>query len=161
MFETVMDHYLITMLLLNYTGSRGQPSYCISRHQLEFLIGMQFTVSDIARLLGVSTSTVTRRMCAYGIGVRQLYSQISDHRLDELVREVTMEFSSAGYTLVRSHLWARGYKVTKRRVRLSLARVDPNSVAVRRTAHNTIHRRTYCVAYLNTLWHIDGNMSLI
>ena len=61
---------------------------------------MQFTVPDIARLLGVSTSTVTRRMRAHGIGIRQLYSQISDHRLDELVREVTMEFPSAGYRLV-------------------------------------------------------------
>ena len=144
-----------------YTGGRGQPSYYISRRQLEFLIGMHFTVPDIARLLGVSTSTVTRRMRTHGIGVRRLYSQIPDNRLDELVHEITMEFPGAGYRLVRSHLRAMGYRLTERRVRLSLSRVDPISVAVRMATHNAIHRRTYRVAYPNALWHIDGNMSLV
>ena len=137
-------------------------SYYISRRQLEFLIGMHFTVPDIARLLGVSTSTVTRRMRTHGIGVRRLYSQIPDNRLDELVHEITMEFPGAGYRLIRSHLRAMGYRLTERRVRLSLSRVDPNSVTVRMATHNAIHRRTYRVAYPNALWHIlDGNMSLV
>ena len=144
-----------------YTGGCGQPSYYISRRLLEFLIGMHFTVPDIARLLGVSTSTVTRRMRTHGIGIRRLYSQIPDNRLDELVHEITMEFPGAGYRLVRSHLRAMGYRLTERRVRLSLSRVDPNSVAVQMATHNAIHRRTYRVAYPNALWHIDGNMSLV
>ena len=50
---------------------------------------MHFTVPAIARLLDVSTTTVTRRMRAYGIGIRRLYSQVSDRRLDEVVREIT------------------------------------------------------------------------
>ena len=100
-------------------------------------------------------------MRVLGIGVRQTYSQISDHRLDELVQEITTEFPSAGYRLVRSHLSTRGYRVSEQRVRLSLNRVDPSAVAVRWSMHNAIHRRAYRVAYPNAVWHIDGNMSLI
>ena len=97
-------------------------------------------------------------MHALGIGVRQTYSYLSDHRLDQLVREITIEFPSTGYRLVQSHLQTRGYRVTEHRLRLSLSRVDPNSVAVRWTTHNAIHRRSYHVAYPNALWHMDGNM---
>ena len=46
-------------------------------------------------------------------------------------------------------------------MRSSLGRVDPTSVAVRRTTHNAIHRRVYNVPHPNALWHIDGNMSLV
>ena len=99
---------------------------------------MHFTVSDIACLLGVSTSTITRHMCALGISVRQTYYRLSDHRLDQLVHEVTTEFPSAGYRLIQSHLRARGYRVTEHRVRLSLRRVDSNAVAVRWITHNML-----------------------
>ena len=104
---------------------------------------MHFTVLYIAFLLGVSTSTVIRQMLTHGFRVRQMYSQIYDHRLDELVREITMEFPSAGYRLVQSHLRARRYRLNEHRVRLSMDRVDPNSVAVRWTTHSAIHRRAY------------------
>ena len=157
--RTVLTGMLYYYLL--YTGRRGQPSYYISCRQLEFLIGTHFTLPAIARLLDVSTTTVTRCMRAYGIGIRRLYSQVSDRRLNEVVREITLEFPSAGYRLIQSHLQTRGYRLTERRVRLSVAHVDPNSVAVRWTTHNAIRRRIYRVAYTNALWHIDGNMSLV
>ena len=86
---------------------------------------------------------------------------MSDRRLDDLVREITMEFPNAGYRLVRSHLSTRGDRIPKQRVRLCLNRVDPSAVAVRWSMHNAIHRRAYCVAYPNAVWHMDGNMSLI
>ena len=148
--------------MYTYTGRRGQPSYHISSSQLKFLMRMQFTVPNNARLLGVSTSTVIRRMRTHGLRVRDLYSNISDRRLDRLIRQITMEFPSAGYRLVQSHLRGRGYRVTERRVRSSLGRVDPTSVAVRRSTHNyAIHRGVYNVSHPNALWHIDGNMSLV
>ena len=149
------------MMLQCCAGSPGQPSYYISRHQLQFLIAMNFTVPAIAQLLGVSRATVTRRMNTFGIGVRQMYSRISDDRLDELVREITMEFPRAGYRFIRSHLRARGYRITERRVRHSLGRIDPTAVAVRWTTHNAIHRRVYRVPYPNAVWHMDSNMSLV
>ena len=125
----------------------GVYLYHISSSQLKFLMRMQFTVPNNARLLGVSSSTVIRRMRTHGLRVRDLYSNISDRRLDRLIRQITMEFPSAGYRLVQSRLRGRGYRVT--------------SVAVRRSTHNAIHRRVYNVPHPNTLWHIDGNMSLV
>lgn len=129
-----------------------EASHCTtSRHQLEFLIGMHFTVPDIAHLLGISTSTITRRTCALGIGIRQTYSCLLDHRLDQLVHEITTEFPSAGYRLIQSHLRIRGYR---HRVRLSLRHPDPNAVAVIWITHNAIQHRSYHVAYPNALWQM-------
>lgn len=146
---------------IHSVGGWGQPSYYISHHQLEFLIRKHFTIPDIARLLCVSTSTITRRTRALGIGVRQTYSYLSDHRLDQLVHEVTTEFPSVGYRLIQSHFKASGYRITECRIRLSLRRVDRNAVTMRWITHNAIRRRSCHVAYPNALWHMDGNISLI
>ena len=44
------------------SGAVGRPRFQISRYQLEFLIQTGFSVPQIAHLLGVSISTVRRRM---------------------------------------------------------------------------------------------------
>lgn len=49
----------------HYTGSRGRPSFNISESQLSFLIEHGFQVPVIAKLLGVSTRTIERRMATY------------------------------------------------------------------------------------------------
>ncbi len=48
-------------------GLRGRPSYCISRNNLEFLRDSGFKWTDIARMFGVSESTITRRVREFGV----------------------------------------------------------------------------------------------
>ena len=138
-------------------GGRGRSSYYISHHQLEFRIGTHFTVPDIAHL-GVSTSTIIRRMRALGIGVRQTYSHLLDHRLDQLVHEVTTEFPSAGCTLIQSHLRARGYRVTERRIRLSKTCWSKCCCSEMDHSQCWFDVELYHVPFPNALWHMDGNM---
>ena len=57
------------VLLLD--GSVGRPQYGILYHQLETLISMNLTVPRIAQLLGVSVSTVRRRMREYDLSIRE------------------------------------------------------------------------------------------
>ena len=45
-----------------YTGSSGQLQFDIPENQLEFLIGLNLSASQIADLLGVSEQTIHRRM---------------------------------------------------------------------------------------------------
>ena len=115
---------------------------------------------QISELLHVSFATVKRRLRRYGLTIRQRYAQLVDERLDTLVSRVTSEFPNAGYRMVLSHLQVMGYRVPERRVRESLARVDPLSVAYRWAANRSIHRRQYHVPYPNAIWHMDANLSL-
>ena len=47
---------------LQYNGKSGRPSFDISKEQLSYFIGLNFTVPDIAKLLGVHKSTVQSRL---------------------------------------------------------------------------------------------------
>lgn len=104
-----------------------------AHYQLQFLIGMNFTVPEIAKLMGMSRATVTRQICNFGIGLRQLYPHISDHMLDELhvACEIALEYPGARCRLDQSHSRARGYiyTFTKRQVRHSVSRVNPIAFA--------------------------------
>lgn len=63
---------------LVFTGQRGRPSYDIPMQQLDFLLDMRFTVSEIASMFGISESTVKRRVREYDSSVRSRYSDISE-----------------------------------------------------------------------------------
>ena len=45
----------------NYTGTRGQPKFKVSKRQIQFLRELHFPWVRIAELLGISSKTLTRR----------------------------------------------------------------------------------------------------
>ena len=73
---------------------------------------------DIARALGVSKSTIFRRMNKYGLAARNNSPLISDEELDSKVQEILTQFPNAGYRRVISQL--------------SVAEVKPSQIRVRR-----------------------------
>ena len=50
-----------------------------------------FTVPQIARVLGVSVSTVRRRMRDYHLTIRGTYSSISDAELEGVIAQAQMQ----------------------------------------------------------------------
>ena len=56
----------------------GRPKLNITHEQLEHLLAVGFSGPNVTDVLGVSLSTVRRRMSEYGLSVRALYSVISD-----------------------------------------------------------------------------------
>ena len=42
-------------------GRKGRPKYSITREQLKYLIDLNFSISDITELSGVSKRTIVRR----------------------------------------------------------------------------------------------------
>ena len=66
--ELLSPQMVQPVLLLS--GSVGRPQYDISYHQLETLISMNLNVPHIAQLVGLSTSTIRRRMRQYDLSIR-------------------------------------------------------------------------------------------
>ena len=138
---------------------RGRPKFDIRPEQLEHLLCLGMKCPKIAEVLGVSLSTIRRRMSKYGFSVTALYSTITDHELDAIVSQIVHEFPNSGYRLMHRHLLSRGIRVQQMRIRESLLRVDPGSVAIR--WGSTLERRKYKVFSPLSLWHLDGYHKLI
>jgi transcriptional regulator with XRE-family HTH domain len=143
------------------TGACGRPKFNITKEQLQFLLERGFSVPDIAQTLGVSVSTIERRLREFRIPARSFYSVIDDETLDRTIRDISRSFPSAGYRRMTGFLLSRGIKVQQERIRESMWRVDPEGVLIRSLELSTVNRRRYQVYAPLALWHIDGNHKLI
>lgn len=85
-------------------GARGRSKFIISKEQLKNMLDTCLSVSCIAELLGVSKSTIFRRMQEYDLSVRELYSSISDEDLDNMIRTIKTQMPNAGYRMVKGQL---------------------------------------------------------
>ena len=142
------------------TGN-GRPRFIIDRDHVVELLEMGQPLSCIAREFGISRWTLQRRMQAWNLSVRQMYSQHSDPELDDVVRELISRNPNAGYRSMIGLLLARGYRVQWARVRASMHRVDTAGVVSRITQLGCVVRRTYSVPGPRSLMHIDTNHKLI
>jgi len=138
----------------------GRPSFDIPSEILEELRGLGFTWSKIADMLGVSRWTISRRVSMYGLQSLTEFSSLPDDQLDKLVKDYVLNHGEAiGQTYIAGYIKSLGIRVQRRRIRESLARVDPKNTALRWGI--VVSRRTYKVPWPNSLWHLDGHHSLI
>ena len=100
-----------------------------------------------------------RRCQQLGLSCTQRYSEFSDEELDGVMCGLVTAYPNSGLTILRGHLKRLGLTVQWERARLSMIRVDPINVYMRRA--RVIKRRCYSVPGPNALWHISGNHSLI
>ena len=105
-------------------GLRGRPKFEIERQQLVEMLGTNLSVPCIAKLLGVSSSTIFRRMREFGLSVSELYSSISDEELDNVVISIKNDMPTAGYRMVKGRLLSIGLRVQWTRMAASMHRVD-------------------------------------
>ena len=52
----------------------GRPKIDIRQEQLEYLLGLGFSCPKISKVLGVSLSTIKRKMNEFGLSVTSLYT---------------------------------------------------------------------------------------
>ena len=74
-YSSVDSAYQARTPLLN---QQGRPRYDLPREQLTYFIEKGFSCTQMCSMLGVSLSTIRRRMKEYGLAIRETYSQISD-----------------------------------------------------------------------------------
>ena len=140
-------------------GTPGRPRFEISFSLLKTLLEDGFAVPSIAGILGVSISTVRRRMSAFHLSVREMYSTISEDDLEKAISDIQFSHPNWGNRLMYGYLISIGIRIPFHRVREAQARMDPEGSFLRRLRF--LNRRRYAVPGPQWLWHIDGNHKLI
>ena len=140
------------------TNRVGRPRVTINIEQVELLRTSGFKWEEICHLLGVTRTTLWRRLKELGYHFRQ-YSSISDNDLDDHIRAIQHNNPNIGMTLLQGYLHSRGVFVQRSWARNSVHRINPIPTLSR--WQQVVSRRCYHVAGPNSLWHIDGHHSLI
>ena len=137
---------------------RGRPRIQVDFLQVESLLELNLSLSEIADIIGVSRVTLWRRLTEVNLCVSR-FTDIDDSTLDDVISSITHNFPNIGISMLTGHLNASDIYVSRRRIRNSLVRLSPLSVLLR--SLTTVSRRRYTVPAPNSLWHIDGHHSLI
>ena len=96
----------------------GRPQVEVSKEQLEFLRSLHFSWSNIAKLLGVSLSTITRKREQWQMNQEtSQWSEISEEELEDTVREIRILTPNIGERRLLGALRCRDIRVQRRRVR--------------------------------------------
>ena len=142
-----------------YAGGVGRPQYDDPEQALEMLLENRFAFPQISNMMGVSVSTIRRRMSALGLSVRGYYSNLSDSELDEIVRSIQWQYHMCGNQQMHGHLLIMGHRIQQARIRDSQRRIDSSGTALHRL--RVLNRRHYSVPSPLSLYHIDGHHKLI
>ena len=143
-------------LVLVRNGLKGRPSVFIDMDRVCTLKEMGFSWTDIAKLLGVSRTTLYHKCKNSGISFRK--SSLSDMEIDNIVRNVKQSMPHAGERMIIGHFKDIGIYVARQRIRESIHRLDPLNTALR--WNSKIQRRQYSVPGPYSLWHIGMIMLL-
>ena len=121
--------------------SNGRPKIAVPIEEIEFLRQLRFSWTRIAEILGISRSTLYRRLEEDGLPQAITFSSISDIELDAIVIRIKQIHPNDGERLIIGHLTRQNVVVPRSRVRASIHRVDPIGTSQRRSI--TIRRRIY------------------
>ncbi|XP_048878521.1 uncharacterized protein LOC125747369 [Brienomyrus brachyistius] len=130
----------------------------ISKEDIENLLSLSLTLTEVASVLVISRPTLYKYMQEYNIP-QSKFSSIPDEELDAMINQIKSEHPHAGEVMLNGHLRSRGIIVQRRRLRESVKRIDGTGLESRR--RTAVHRRVYAVPCPNYIWHVDGNHKLI
>lgn len=117
-----------------HENSIGPPLFSIPRSTLENLIDNGFQISDIAKLLQISKSTVYRIMAQFGLSKRT-FSQINNDELDGITGVIIKDHPMCGENTLPQMLIAKDIRIQRWRLRDSecVHRIDQYGIQTRKT----------------------------
>ena len=86
----------------------GRPQLYVSMDDVEFLRGLRFSWSRIAEILGISRSTLYRRLQDEAIDRMLSYSEITNSQLDEVMTVIKLNHPNDGERMIIGHLHRLG-----------------------------------------------------
>ncbi|XP_052281363.1 uncharacterized protein LOC127878877 [Dreissena polymorpha] len=125
---------------------------------IETLFEAGYSVKDTSIALGVSESTLFRKMGQFGLS-KLAFTEIDEEELNIVVATTITEFPRCGEEMLRKVLLQKGIKVQRFRLRQCLKHLDEDGIRARK--RRRLRRRIYNVSAPNCLWHIDSNHKLI
>ncbi len=136
----------------------GCPSIELSADTVKEWRSLNFSWTKIASLIGVSRSTLYRRLKDFGIETDD-YTAVQTADLDHEIKGIKQDHPNDGEVIMKGHLLSKGIKVKRKDLRESIHRVDHDNTVKRRSI--AIKRRTYTVPHPNAMWHCDSHHKLI
>lgn len=109
--------------------------------------------------MGTSAKTIQRRRNELNIPEDLSYSEISNEKLDNLIKSIRLQQPNSGQQILMGMIRSLGIRIHRERLRDSLHRIDTFNI-LNHWAQIT-PRRKYNVAAPNLLWHIDSHHKLI
>ena len=91
-------------------------------NSITHLRSLNYTWTKIATMLGISRSTLYRRLREEGIPTND-HTQLSDRQLDDVLREIKADHRNDGEVLMQGHLVRMGIRNTREALRNSIHRV--------------------------------------
>ena len=100
------------------------------------------------------------RVEKYGLQNMTGFYHLPYEELGEIVRSFISDHGrTTGQGYVGGYIKALGFRIQRKRIRESMARVDPQNTALRWGV--VVSRRIYQVPWPNSLWYLDGHHALI
>ena len=93
---------------------------------------LNYSWSKIAQMLGISHQTLYRRLKEYNISTCD-FSDILPQELDEIVKEVKVQYLNDGEIMLKGHMSRLKVKVPRADLRAAIHCVDHNNTVVRRS----------------------------
>ena len=110
-----------------YTESimAGRPSTEVDMNSVQYLKTIGMPMTDIAKLMGVSRQTLYNKIQVSGNpSDYATYTSISDRDLDQLVTRIKQHHPNNGEVMLAGYLTSEGVRVSRKRLRASIHRVD-------------------------------------
>ena len=124
----------------------------IGQPQLLYLRQLNFTWSNIAKIIGISRSTLYRLRKQYGLTGTPRFTRISDEDLELISLKIKNEMPDIGERMLNGVLRSYQIRIPRRRIREILHKIDPLNTPLRWSTK--IVRRQYSVPGTNSLWHL-------
>ena len=138
-------------------GNTGRPWYEITREEIHGLReALGFRWADIARMLGMSTRTLSRQRQEFcmQLGHQNNFSSLSDEELDSRIRNILLTTPQSGGCLIQGPLRSRGLRIQRHCVIEALERLDTVTSVLRQSPRIICH--THQVPGPNSLWCVSA-----
>ena len=141
LLEYHIDFFLVIHVYRCPISTLGRPRLDTDVDEILELRQLHFSWTKIASIIGISRSTLYRRLEDAGISLTD--TPVSEEELDSKIRSIKINHPNDGEVLVQGHLFRMGIRVTRRALRASIHRDDHDRVVERQ--RHVVRRREYSV----------------